>query len=61
MKLAAYSTLVVFSATLLAGIGHFVGVALSALTRDPFGYDFRFYSMLLVGSLLVVPSIVALL
>lgn len=53
-------TRVVFGAILLLGVGHFVGITVAAIQRDPFIYDFRFYSELLVGGLLVAPSLYAL-
>jgi hypothetical protein len=52
--------LAVFSLVLLFGLGHMIGVLLGAIRRSDFVYDFRFYSMLLVGGLMIVPSIVGL-
>lgn len=60
MKLAARTTLLVFSLTLLFGLGHYIGVIANALQSSAFVYDFRFYSMLLVGAGMIAPSVVAL-
>lgn len=60
MRLASRTTILVFSLTLLFGVGHFTGVALTAMRRGVLIYDFRFYSMLLVGGLMIAPSVVGL-
>jgi hypothetical protein len=56
----ARTTLVVCTAVLLFGLGHGAGVFAGVMVRELFVYDFRFYSMLLVGGLMIVPSVVGL-
>ena len=61
MKNAARLHLVVFSVVFMFGAVHLIAVIRRAILRgDSFQYDFRFYSLLLLGVCLVVPSILAL-
>lgn len=54
-------TLGVFSTVLVFGLGHLMGITTTGLLRGSLVYDFRFYSMLLVGGLMIAPSIFGLL
>ena len=61
MRPAVRFHLLVFSALFVLGSGHLIAVVRRAILRgELFRYDFRFYSLLLVGLLLVVPSVLGL-
>ena len=53
----ALTSAIVFGAVLVMGVGHFVGVSVTSLQRGGVDYDFRFYAMLLIGGLMVAPSV----
>ena len=61
MRIAARLHLFVFALLFVLGSGHLIAVLRCAILRgELFQYDFRFYSILLVGFLLLVPSILGL-
>ncbi len=61
MRIAIRLHLLVFSVLFVLGSGHLIAVLRRAVIRgELFQYDFRFYSVLLVGFLLLVPSVLGL-
>ena len=65
VALAAAVTALSGAESVLMGAGHLFGVIARALSGRgagdaPFAYDFRFYSLVLMGLLLIVPGLLAL-